>query len=85
MILSNRSYAILNLELARVGATVEGSAAASMLDLSSPELDFVALARGMGVPGVRVETAEELTTALRASLATPGPSLIEAMLPPGLS
>ena len=85
VILSNRSYAILNLELARVGATVEGSAAASMLDLSSPELDFVALARGMGVPGVRVETAEELTTALRASLATPGPSLIEAMLPPGLS
>ena len=85
VILSNRSYAILNLELARVGATVEGSAAASMLDLSSPELDFVALARGMGVPGVRVETAEELTTALRASLATPGPSLIEAMVPPGLS
>lgn len=85
VILSNRSYAILNLELARVGATLEGSAAAAMLDLTSPELDFVALARGMGVPGVRVESAEALTAAVRSSLAGSGPNLIEAVLPRGLS
>lgn len=85
VVLANRSYAILNLELSRVGATAEGSAAASMLDLSSPELDFVALARGMGVPAVRVETAEDLSNALRSSFGSSGPSLIEAVLPAGLS
>jgi acetolactate synthase-1/2/3 large subunit len=85
VVLSNRSYAILNLELARVGATAEGSAAASMLDLTSPELDFVALATGMGVPAQRATTAEELTRALRRAAAASGPQLIEAVLPHGLS
>ena len=52
----------------------------SMLDLSNPELNWVSLADGMGVPGWRVRTVEEFVAALQASLATPGPSLIEAML-----
>ena len=85
VILSNRSYAILNLELARVGAVAEGSAAASMLDLSSPDLDFVALATGLGVTAHRAQSAEELTELLDRSYATPGPVLIEAILPKGLS
>jgi acetolactate synthase-1/2/3 large subunit len=84
VILSNRSYAILNLELARVGAVVEGSAAATMLDIGSPDLDFVAMAKGLGVTGVRVDTAEGLAAALVSSYATPGPTLIEAVLPKGL-
>jgi acetolactate synthase-1/2/3 large subunit len=83
LVLSNRSYAILNMELARVGATAEGSAAASMLDLSNPELDFVALATGMGVPAQRVTSAEDLAVALARSFAGEGPSLIEAVLPAG--
>ena len=85
VVLSNRSYAILTMELARVGATQRGSAAESMLDLDSPELSFVSLANGMGVPGTRVTTAEELVSALRASLGAKGPMLIEVMLPKGLS
>jgi acetolactate synthase-1/2/3 large subunit len=85
VVLSNRSYAILTMELARVGATQRGSAAESMLDLDSPELSFVSLANGMGVPGTRVTTAEELVSALRASLDAKGPMLIEVMLPKGLS
>lgn len=85
VILSNRSYAILNLELARVGAVAEGSAASSMLDLSSPDLDFVALATGLGVNAHRAETAEDLTALLDQSYSTPGPVLIEAILPKGLS
>ena len=84
VILSNRSYAILNLELARVGAVAEGSAAATMLDLGSPDLDFVSLAQGLGVMGVRVDTAEGLADALTTSYATHGPTLIEAILPKGL-
>ncbi|MFM7270929.1 MAG: acetolactate synthase large subunit [Actinomycetes bacterium] len=80
VILNNRSYAVLNMELSRVGAT-PGPRALEMLDLSEPPVDFVALASGLGVPASRVETAEDLSAALARSFATPGPCLIEAMVP----
>ena len=81
VVFANRSYAILNMELHRVGAEAGGPAARSMLDLSRPDLDFVALATGMGVPATRAVTAEELVVQLSRALATPGPTLIEAVLP----
>ena len=84
VILSNRSYAILNLELARVGAGAGGPRAESLLELANPDLDFVSLARGMGVPATRATTAEELTLQLATALRDPGPHLIEAILPEGL-
>ena len=59
MIFSNRRYAILDLELQRVGAVAGGDAARSLLDLSRPDLDFTALARGMGVPAARAAGAGE--------------------------
>jgi acetolactate synthase-1/2/3 large subunit len=79
VIFNNRSYAILNVELKRVGATA-GPKALDMLDLSRPTLDFVALAQGMGVPAERATTAEEFIAALNRALATTGPSLIDAVL-----
>jgi len=81
VIFSNRSYAILNLELSRVGAEPPGPKARSMLDLSNPDLDFVALAQGMGVPAARATTAEEFTTTLERAIAEDGPQLVEAVLP----
>jgi acetolactate synthase-1/2/3 large subunit len=81
VIFNNRSYAILNMELARVGAQTAGERAKAQLELGHPNLDFVALGRGFGVPSRRVETAEGLTDALRRALAEPGPHLIEAVLP----
>ncbi len=83
IILNNRSYAILNLELSRVGAD-PGPKALEMLDLTNPELDFVSIATGMGVRATRATTAEEFTEQLEAALSTPGPNLVEAMLPPTL-
>ncbi len=80
VLLANRSYAILNMELHRVGVDAGGPRAQRLLDLTDPELDFCALARGMGVPARRVETAEDLTTALVAGFAEPGPSLVEVVL-----
>ena len=65
VILSNRSYAILNMELHRVGAHAGGPQARRLLDLTGPELDFCDLARGMGVPARRVENAEDLVIALQ--------------------
>ncbi len=83
--LSNRSYAILNLERQRVGAVHEGSTSQRMLELDDPTLDLCSIARGLGVPATRVSSADELVRALRDSYATPGPAFIEAMLPKGLN
>jgi acetolactate synthase I/II/III large subunit len=80
VILANRSYAILNMELHRVGADAGGPLSRRMLDLTQPDLDFVSLSRGLGVPARRVETAEALVLALEESYAAEGPSLIEAAL-----
>ena len=88
VIYNNSAYAILRLELQKVGAQTTGGdgkpgpKAQELLDLSNPNLDFVALATGMGVPAVRATTAEELAAALRNALAEPGPHLIDAVLPP---
>ena len=81
MIFNNRSYGILNIELQRVGAEGAGPKAKSQLDLTSPDLDFVSLAKGFGVPAARVEAAEELTDALDRAVAEDGPHLIEAVVP----
>ena len=81
VIFNNRSYAILNMELARVGAQACGPEAKAQLDLSRPDVDFVKLAAGFGVPARRVQTAEELVPALRESVAEPGPHLIEVVVP----
>lgn len=83
--LSNRSYAILNLERQRVGAVSEGATSQRMLELDHPTLNLCDIATGLGVPSQRVTTADELVTALGRSYATPGPTFIEAMLPKGLS
>jgi acetolactate synthase-1/2/3 large subunit len=80
VIMNNRSYAILNIELARTGAGAGGPRARDLLDLSRPDLDFVKLAEGMGVPAVAVRTAEDAVTALRRAAAEPGPHLVEAHL-----
>jgi acetolactate synthase I/II/III large subunit len=82
VIFGNRSYAVLSMELGRVGAQPGGTAAQSLLDLSRPDLDFVALAGGLGVPAGRARTAGEFAAQLRRSLAEPGPYLIEAVIPP---
>ena len=72
--------AILDLELQRVGAAAGGSAARSLFDLSRPDLDFAALAHGMGVPAARAADAGQFADELRRALAEPGPHLIEAMM-----
>jgi acetolactate synthase-1/2/3 large subunit len=80
LICANRVYRILQVELARAGVAEPGPAARSLTQLGPPVVDWVAAARSFGVPGSRVTTAEACTDALRASLAEPGPSLVEAVL-----
>jgi len=82
VVMNNRSYAILNIELARVGAGQPNAKTLSMLDLSHPDLDFVALAEGMGVRASRATSAEEFDAQFREAMAGRGPHLIEAMVIP---
>jgi acetolactate synthase I/II/III large subunit len=82
VIFSNRAYAILAMELERTGAPVTGTTARDLLDLSRPDLDFTALAAGMGVPASRAVTTAEFAAQLSNALAEPGPHLIEADVSP---
>ena len=79
--LSNDSYAILNFELPRVGApTATASALERCSTCTSPVLDLVSLATGMGVPTVRAETAADFYKMLSDALSESGPRLVEAVI-----
>jgi len=80
VIFSNRRYAILEMEYSRVGAGNPSAATRSLFELSRPDLDWVAMARSMGVEGVRASTAEELARGLERGFRESGPYLVEAVL-----
>lgn len=80
IIFNNGSYAILNIELQRVGVEKPGPKALSMLDLTRPSIDWTQLSQSMGVPAVRATTTEELRQALTEALKIKGPRLIEAII-----
>ncbi|MBO0731526.1 MAG: acetolactate synthase large subunit [Acidimicrobiaceae bacterium] len=80
VIMSNRAYAILQIEMHRIVAQPPGPRAASSLSLSGPDLDFATIARGMGVEAVRATTAGELAHAITVGMDTAGPLLIDARL-----
>jgi acetolactate synthase I/II/III large subunit len=80
LICSNRSYNIINVELHRAGFTNPGPRALSFTDLGNPPIDWPNLSRGMGVPGVAVDTVEDLAREMKKALREPGPYLIEMIL-----
>jgi acetolactate synthase-1/2/3 large subunit len=80
LLCANRLYRILQMEAARAGAKELARNARTLTELAPPELGWVEIARGFGVPGVRVTTADELVTQLRRALAADGPQLIEMVL-----
>jgi acetolactate synthase-1/2/3 large subunit len=80
VLFANRSYRILNIELQRVGATGAGERAKSMFDLSKPDLDFVGLARSMGVSAMRPDSAEAFSREFERAMRERGPHLIECLV-----
>lgn len=80
VILSNRSYGTLHLEMKKVGATAVGRNSSRMLDLDAPCLDWVSMAKGMGVDAMKATTIDELVKGLKYGLAIEGPFLIEASI-----
>jgi acetolactate synthase I/II/III large subunit len=80
IVFANRIYQILRGEFDGVGAGEPGKRAQDMLKIDRPTIDFVALAKGMGVPGRAVATAEDFVKALTEAMAEPGPRLIELQM-----
>ena len=80
IILANRSYGVLRAEVDRVGARIDEKLAASLLDIGDPALDWVAIARGMGIEGCRATSAEQFDDMLASAIAADGPRVIEAVI-----
>ena len=80
VIFSNRQYNILEVEYRRLGINDIGERAASLFDLSRPDIDWVSLARAQGVSAVKATTCEEFDAGISDALAAGGPHLIEAVL-----
>ncbi|MGJ5008204.1 acetolactate synthase large subunit [Bradyrhizobium oligotrophicum] len=80
VVFANRIYQILRGEFDGVGAGEPGQRAQDMLKIDRPTLDFVAMAKGMGVPGRAVTSADEFNVALAEANAEYGPRLIEVQM-----
>ncbi len=78
LIFANRTYNILNVEYSRLGITKTGEIAASLFDIGNPDIDWVKMSAGFGVPGAKADTADELVTLLQRGYREPGPFLIQA-------
>ena len=79
VVFANRRYAILQGELAAVGAQ-PGPASRELFDLSRPEIRWTKLAEGMGVEAVRVETLEAFADVFTSARTRRGPFLIEFLI-----
>jgi acetolactate synthase-1/2/3 large subunit len=79
-IFANREYSVLKREFSNLGLGSPGARAQDLFELRRPDLDWVLLAKAMGVPGTRVTSLDAFTKDLRHSFETQGPTLIEVLL-----
>ncbi|MFC3068571.1 acetolactate synthase large subunit [Phenylobacterium soli] len=80
VVFANNSYRILNIEMMRTGSGQAGPQASKLLELGDPAIDWVSLAKGLGLPSVRCSTAEEFEKAFAGAMANRGPMFIEAVI-----
>jgi len=80
VVFANRDYAVLKREFSYLGVGNPGTRALDMFEIGRPDLDWVQLAKGMGVPGTRVNSLDAFGKALQAGLKGEGPTLIEVPL-----
>ncbi|MFI4973811.1 MAG: acetolactate synthase large subunit [Caulobacterales bacterium] len=81
VIFANNVYRILGIELGRTGAGAPGPAAEKLLGLGDPAIDWCSLAKGLGLPAKRCETAEAFEAAFEGAMRQRGPMFIEAVVP----
>jgi len=81
-VVNNRQYAILKLNLASSGGRSAAQGSFVGMDLDTPPIDYVGLARAMGVEGHLVEKAPDVTEAVAAAFAAGRPVLLEVPISP---
>jgi len=85
VIFNNTSYRILKQRTkALKGFSAEDDRYVAM-DLDRPEIDFVGLARSLGVPGTKVEKASDVGQAVSRALASGGPHLVDVRIDPSFT
>ena len=80
VIFSNRAYAILKVELDRVGALETGDRAQSLFSLENPEIDWISLGKSLGAESFTAQTVEEFRKIFSSAVNEPGPNLIEVRI-----
>jgi thiamine pyrophosphate-dependent acetolactate synthase large subunit-like protein len=82
VICNNRSYRLLqvNIQAYWQERDIPQHEYPLSFDLSKPEIDFVEMARSIGVEGVRVEKPPEIASAIQKALAHKGPFLIDVIV-----
>jgi acetolactate synthase-1/2/3 large subunit len=80
VIFANRAYSVLKREFSYLGVGDPGPRARDLFEIGHPDIDWVLLAKGMGVPGRRVTSLEGFAAALKEGFNSDGPELIEVGL-----
>jgi len=81
IVCNNRKYKLLNDNIEQYWRErdIDVHPLPKSFDLSHPDIRFVDLARGLGVPGVRVEKPEQATDAVAQMLEHDGPFLVDLL------
>ena len=80
VVFANRDYAVLKREFSALGFGDPGPRVRDLFEIGRPDLDWVSLAKGMGVAGTRVTSLEAFAKALWEGFESQGPTLIEVPL-----
>jgi benzoylformate decarboxylase len=81
-VVNNRQYAILKMNLLESGSPAAKAGRFVGMDLDSPPVDYVALARSLGVDAQLVEKPADVTEAARAAFDAGRPTLLEVPISP---
>ncbi|MFQ5520373.1 MAG: thiamine pyrophosphate-dependent enzyme, partial [Candidatus Methylomirabilia bacterium] len=80
LVLNNASYAILKAGMLGMGLESAKRGIYPGMDLVDPEIDYVGLARALGVQAERVDKPGELGAALERMLGATGPTLVDCAI-----
>lgn len=80
VVFANRAYRILDAEYRNLGLGAPSETAKALLDIGNPDLQWVSLAKGMGMEAVQVSDLQSFAQALRRATSATGPGLIEVLL-----
>jgi len=83
VVINNASYAILKSGMVTLGLPSAKRGIYPGMDLVDPEIDYLALARAMGVHATRVEKPGDLRDTLADALARRGPALVDVVIDRG--